>query len=265
LRIRILLFYREQIVGAAISTQNVSKSFGNLKAVDDVSIDVEEKSVTILIGPNGSGKTTLINLISGFYKVDSGNIHFDGKEISKLPPHKIYKLGLARTFQIPSLFWKLNVLENLLVAGNGNPGETFSRSLFPRVWQDAEERTMWQAKVALDLVGLSKLWDKPALNLSGGQMKLLEIGRCLMSNAKVLLLDEPVSGVNPTLAHEIFDRIVKLRDDYGITFFIIEHRLDIAMRYIDDVVAMAYGKLVSAGKPDKVLSDPRVIEAYLGA
>lgn len=249
----------------AISTLNVRKSFGSLKAVDDVSIEVEEKSVTILIGPNGSGKTTLINLIGGFYKPDSGQIFLNGKNIGGLPPHKIYKMGLARTFQIPSLFWKLSVLENLMVAASDNPGETFSRASFRKSWEDAETRTMEKARLALELVGLDKLWDKPALNLSGGQMKLLEIGRCLMSDARVLLLDEPVSGVNPTLAHQIFDRIVKLRDEYGITFFIIEHRLDIAMQYIDDVVAMAFGKLITTGKPQQVLSDPRVIEAYLGA
>jgi branched-chain amino acid transport system ATP-binding protein len=252
-------------MGVAIEVQNVRKSFGNLKAIDDVSIGIDEKSITILIGPNGSGKTTLINLISGTYKPDAGHIFFEGKEITGMAPHKIYDLGLARTFQIPSLFWKLTVLENLLVAAKDNPGEGFGKSMFKNLWTNAESKTLEQAYVALELVGLSKLWNQPTLNLSGGQMKLLEIARSLMSNAKTLLLDEPVSGVNPTLAHQIFDKILKLRDEYGITFFIIEHRLEIAIQYVDGVIALAYGKLVATGKPQSVLTNPKVIEAYLGA
>jgi branched-chain amino acid transport system ATP-binding protein len=188
-----------------------------------------------------------------------------GKDITALPPHKIYRLGLARTFQIPALFWKLTVLENVLVAMKDNPGEGFARSIIKNLWIDQETKAVERAFEILQLVGLSHMWDKPASSLSGGQMKLLEIGRALMSDATTLLLDEPISGVNPTLAHDIFGKLMKLRENYGITFFIIEHRLDIALEYVDEVVAMAYGKLVTFGKPKEVMADKRVIEAYLGA
>jgi len=248
----------------ALQVQNVSKSFGSLRAVDDVSVDIEERSLTILIGPNGSGKTTLINTIAGLYPADSGKVIFNNKEITGLPPHKIYGLGLARTFQIPNLFWKLTVLENATVAAKGNPGESFVRSLVRRSWTKKEEEVTETAFKTLDLVGLYEVWDKPAESLSGGQMKLLEIGRALMGGAKVMLLDEPISGVNPRLAHEIFEKLVALRTDLGVTFFIIEHRLDIALKYVDTVVAMAFGKVLASGKPEVVMVDPRLIEAYLG-
>lgn len=249
---------------AAIEVQNVSKFFGSLRAVDDVSVSVEEKSLTILIGPNGSGKTTLINTMAGFYRADSGKVIFQGKDITRLQPHQIYRLGVARTFQIPNLFWKLTVLENAMSAVKGNPGEGFLRSVIKRSWIKQEKEAAELAFKTLNVVGLYEVWDKPAESLSGGQMKLLEIARGLMGGAKVVLLDEPISGVNPRLAHEIFGRLVSLRRDLGITFFIIEHRLDIALQYIDTVVAMAYGKLIAAGKPELVMTDPRLIEAYLG-
>jgi branched-chain amino acid transport system ATP-binding protein len=249
---------------AVIQVQGVSKSFGSLKAVDEVTIDVEERSLTILIGPNGSGKTTLINTISGLYRADTGKVIFDGRDITKLTPHRIYKLGLARTFQIPSLFWKLTVLENAMVAGKDNPGEGFLRSVVKSSWMNKEKETAETAFKTLETVGLYEVWEKPAVSLSGGQMKLLEIARALMGGAKVVLLDEPISGVNPTLAHGIFEKLVSLRTDLGVTFFIIEHRLDIALKYIDTVVAMAFGRLIANGKPEVVMADPRLIEAYLG-
>ena len=249
----------------AIEVQNVSKLFGSLRAVDGVSIDVEVMSLTILIGPNGSGKTTLINTIAGFYRADTGRILFGGKDITKLQPHQIYRLGLARTFQIPSLFWKLTVLENAMTAVMGNPGEGFFRSAFRRTWIKQEREAAELAFKTLKVVGLYDLWDRPAENLSGGQMKLLEIARGLMGGAKVVLLDEPISGVNPKLAHEIFEKLLSLRRDLGITFFIIEHRLDIALQYVDTVVAMAFGELIATGKPEVVMTDPRLVEAYLGA
>jgi branched-chain amino acid transport system ATP-binding protein len=247
-----------------LEVRDVRKSFESLHALDGVSIDVEEKKVSILIGPNGSGKTTLINVVSGFYRPDSGKVFYAGREITGYSSHRLYKLGIARTFQVPALFWKLTVLENLLVAEKDNPGELFLKSLSRRVWDKSERQAIEKASRILSLLGLSNLWDKPAYNLSGGQMKLLEIGRALMSDAKLLLLDEPVSGVNPTLAHEIFAKLVRLRDELGITFFIVEHRLDIALGYVDYVNAMAYGELIASGPPEKVLGDQRVIEAYLG-
>jgi branched-chain amino acid transport system ATP-binding protein len=251
-------------MGAALEIQNISKSFGNLKALDEVSFSAEEKSLTILMGPNGSGKTTLINVISGLYKPDYGSVLFFKRDITGMAPHKVYRLGLARTFQIPALFPQLTVLENLMVARKYNPGESFSRSLLKRNWISTEENTADHAFEVLEMVGLSHMWDKNASVLSGGQLKLLEIGRALMSEATMMLLDEPISGVNPTLAHQIFSTLVKIRDNYGVTFLIIEHRLDIALSYVDSVVAMAYGKFLTSGKPQEVTADPRVIDAYLG-
>jgi len=244
--------------------RGIVKSFGNLRALDGISMDVEERKISILIGPNGSGKTTLINTISGLFKPDLGKVFLEERDITGLPPWKLYQMGIARTFQIPQLFWKLTVLENLLIAEKNNPGENFLGSLLKRLWARKEEQAIEKASRVLGLLGLSKIWDEPAYNLSGGQMKLVEIGRALMPGARLLLLDEPVSGVNPTLAHEIFSRILKLRDELGLTFFIVEHRLDIALSYIDVIFAMALGKLIASGLPDMVMSNNTVIEAYLG-
>jgi branched-chain amino acid transport system ATP-binding protein len=315
---------------AILSVREVSKLFGNLRALDNVSLEVEERKVSILVGPNGSGKTTLINVISGLYKPDSGRILFEGKDVSGFAPYKLYDLGMARTFQVPALFWNLTVLENLLVAEKDNPGESFweafditglkswhdfflpwretesatrefLRSLSKRIrnrsfaakdfhpkiiarvlkfrvmslskpwrdffspaWQSHEKTSVEKASRILKLLGLSRLWNQPAYLLSGGQMKLVEIGRALMTDAKLLLLDEPVSGVNPTLAHEIFARILKLRDELGLTFFIVEHRLDIALKYVDHMFAMTLGQVIASGHPDQVLNNKRVVEAYLG-
>ena len=253
------------MANAILSVQSVSKSFGSLKALDDVSVDVIGGKISILIGPNGSGKTTLINVISGLYKPDSGTVSFNGQDTTGLPPYELYHKGLARTFQVPALFWKLTVLENLLVAEKDHPGEQFIKSVLPTgIWKKSEVNAVEKASRILGLLGLSRIWDQPSYTLSGGQMKLVEIGRALMSDATLLLLDEPVSGVNPTLAHEIFSRILRLRDEFGLTFFIVEHRLDIALKYVDHMFAMALGRLVASGPPGDVMNNKEVIESYLG-
>jgi len=249
---------------AILRVDGVRKSFGRLQAIDGVSFSLEAKKITILIGPNGSGKTTLVNVISGYYKPDSGDVYYGATRITGWAPHKVYHAGIARTFQIPSLFLKLNVLENVLAAERANPGESFLRAPFRGMWKRQEEESTERAARILDLLGLSALWNKQASMLSGGQMKLLEMGRALMSGAKVLLLDEPISGVNPTLAHEIFSALVRSREELGVTFLIIEHRLDIALGYVDHAIAMAYGKIVASGTSEAVINDPGVIEAYLG-
>src|SRR6266567_8240920 len=160
-----------------LSIRDVTKSFENLLALDRVSMEVAERKISILIGPNGSGKTTLINVISGHYNPDSGKVFYRGQDVTGVPPYKLYGMGLARTFQIPALFWKLTVLENLLVAEKNNPGENFLGSLLKRLWARKEEQAIEKASRVLGLLGLSKIWDEPAYNLSGGQMKLVEIGR----------------------------------------------------------------------------------------
>ena len=248
-----------------LQVKDIEKSFGRLRALDGVSFDLAEGNLTILIGPNGSGKTTLVNVISGLYKPDRGDIFYDKQKITGRPPHEIYRSGLARTFQVPSLFWNLNVLENILVATKGNPGEEFLKTFFRGFWKTFEHEVTEKAFRILELLSLSEQWNKQPSLLSGGQMKLLELGRALMSGAKVFMLDEPISGVNPTLAHNIFSTLVKLRNEVGITFMIIEHRLDIALQYVDNVVVMAYGKVLTSGTPQEVVNDQRVIEAYLGA
>lgn len=247
-----------------LEVHDLRKSFGKLHALDGVSLTLDERKITILIGPNGSGKTTLINVITGFYKAEEGWVRYGPTNITNWSPHKIYSAGIARTFQIPSLFWKLTVLENLLVAEKDNPGENFAKSLLKRSWLKKETQAVVKALNILELVGLYQIWNKPAEQLSGGQMKLLEIGRALMSGARLILLDEPISGVNPTLAHEIFSKILKLRDELGVTFFIVEHRLDIALSYVDHIIAMAYGKVIASGNSEIVMNDAQVIESYLG-
>jgi len=246
-----------------LSVREVVTSFGKLRALDGVTLDVEEGSVTLLIGPNGSGKTTLVNVITGFQKPDSGSIYYGEKDITGWSPQRVYRTGIARTFQVPSLFGRLTTIQNLLVADKNNVGESFLKSHLRRLWIHHEKETVEKASKILQGLGISEQADKPVSVLSGGQMKLTELGRALMSDAKLYLLDEPISGVNPTLALDIFSRIVDLRKQFGVTFFIIEHRLDIALRYVDYVNVMASGKLIAAGKPTVVVGDPKVIEAYL--
>jgi len=254
----------KQMRSEILRTEEVVKSFGGVKALKGVSISVKEGSITMMIGPNGSGKTTLINVISGLYKPDSGKVFFNGREITGLPPHEIYRLGLVRTFQIPQPFTKLTVLENLLVVYPNNPGEKFLGALRRDKWRRIEEKVVEKAFRILKLLKLDHLWDQQSYKLSGGQMKLLEVGRALMSDAKLIMMDEPAAGVNPVLAHEIFRKFRELKDKLGVTFFLIEHRLEIALRYTDYVYAMANGVLVAEGVPETVMVDPQVIEAYLG-
>jgi len=246
-----------------LSVKEVAASFGKLRALDGVTLSVGEGSVTLLIGPNGSGKTTLVNVITGFQRPDGGHVFYGEREITGWSPQRVYRVGITRTFQVPSLFGKLTTIQNLLVADKTNPGESFLKSHIRRLWINHERETVEKASRILQTLGLAEQSDKPVSVLSGGQMKLTELGRALMSDAKLYLLDEPISGVNPTLALEIFARIVSLRKQYGVTFLIIEHRLDIALRYVDYVNVMASGKLIAAGTPTQVVSDSKVIEAYL--
>ena len=246
-----------------LRTEGLRKAFGGLVALDDVSLEVERGSVTLMMGPNGAGKTTFLRVVCGIYRPDAGRVFFEGQDITGLRPHEVYRLGLVKTFQIPLPFTKLTVLENLLVAARGNPGESILKAPFRKAWEEKEEELVEKAFRILELLKLDHLWDHYSYGLSGGQMKLLEIGRALMSDAKMIMMDEPISGVNPVLAHEIFSRILELKDKLGITFFIIEHRLEIALKYVDYVYVMDRGHLLTQGRPEEVIDDPRVIEAYL--
>jgi len=247
-----------------LAVKDVRKTFGGLVALNDINIDVKKGLMTMLIGPNGSGKTTLVNCVTGFYKPDMGRVWFEGKEITGWPPHKVYDLGLVRTFQIPQPFQNLTVLENMLTAYRGNPGESFTKALYRKTWVGEEEKATEMAFEFLELLNLDHMWNRPAAHLSGGQMKLIEAGRAIMSGAKMILMDEPASGIYPKLADEVFSQLTEMKNKLGVTFLIIEHRLELVLPYVDYVYAMATGKIISEGKPKKVLSDPAVIDSYLG-
>lgn len=252
-------------MGSYLRTHDLVKKFGGLIALNGVSIEVRPNAITMLIGPNGSGKTTLINVVSGVYKPDGGRVVLDGQDITGWPPHEIYKAGLVRTFQIPAAFEKLTVMENLLVAARDHVGESPLVALLKvKEWMEREEELEERAEKILELLDLEGAKDKRASELSGGQMKLLEIGRSLMSEPRLVLMDEPVAGVNPRLAREIMDYIVALKEELGLSFLIVEHRLDIVLSYVDRVYAMHRGQVISEGAPEEVVSDPVVVEAYLG-
>lgn len=243
---------------------NVAKHFGGLRAVDDVSFVLRQGTITGLIGPNGAGKSTLFNTIAGAFKPTSGSISFGGERIDGLRPDRIYAHGIARTFQIPRPFGAMSVMENMLVAPTGQSGESFWNPLFRNGHVRAQERASREkAREILEFVKLLPLAGEQARNLSGGQLKLLELGRSLMSDPKLILLDEPGAGVNPTLLGDIIDRIAQL-NARGVTFLIIEHNMDLVMNLCRPVVVMAAGKLLMQGEPQDVHSDPRVLEAYLG-
>lgn len=242
----------------------MTKKFGGVRALDGVSLAVERAKIALVIGPNGSGKTTLVNVCGGVYRPDEGRVFLDEKEITGMPAFKVAELGLTRSFQIPIPFTKLTVLENLLVSAGNGRGESFVYSLLPRLWAREDAERVERSIALLDILSLNGVRDTPAEKLSGGQLKLLEIGRALMMRAKLVMLDEPVAGVNPALSHTMFERLVHLRDKMDLTFLIVEHRLDIALRYADKVFAMANGKVISSGTPDEVVNDPLVIESYMG-
>ena len=247
-----------------LQLENVVKTFGALRAVDGVSLQVARSTITGLIGPNGAGKTTLFNTIAGNYVPDGGSITLDGEEIGGLRADQVFHRGLGRTFQIPRPLGTLTVLENMLLVPAGQVGEKFWNTWLRRGQvrrQDAAN--LDKAREVVEFVGLAKLADQPARVLSGGQQKLLELARILMVNPSVILLDEPAAGVNPVLLETLIERIVELHRR-GITFLLIEHNMDMVMRLCSPVIVMAQGKVVMQGTPDEVRNDQRVVDAYLG-
>lgn len=242
-----------------LETRDLSKFFDGFKALDNVNIAVKKGSITLIVGPNGSGKTTLINVVTGFYRADRGKVFFEGRDITNKSPHEISDLGITRTFQIPQPFKKLTVLENLLVFGNY--GTEFFKSLLGS-WKKEESEAVGRAFKVLEFLKLDNLWNSPAQNLSGGQLKLLEIGKALMRNSKLLIADEPIAGVNPVLAEEVLSSFLKLKEK--MSFLIVEHRLDVVLKYTDYIYVMANGKVVAEGR-EEVFEDPKVVEVYLGA
>lgn len=247
-----------------LELKGVSKAFGGLRAVDGVSFALARGTITGLIGPNGAGKTTLFNIVAGALTPTSGEILFEGRRIDGAPPYRVYRSGVARTFQIPRPFAALSVLENVMLAPIGQAGEKFWNTLFrPSLVRREEIANREKAVAILEFLNLTRLADEPASNLSGGQMKLLELGRALMSDPRLILLDEPGAGVNPTLLGQIVERIAEL-NRRGITFLIIEHNMDLVMNLCRPIVVMAGGRLLMQGEPDEVRRDARVLDAYLG-
>ena len=247
-----------------LEIEHVVKTFGALRAVDDVTLQVREATITGLIGPNGAGKTTLFNTIAGALRPDGGRIRLGGRRIDRLRPDQVFHCGLGRTFQIPRPLRSLTVLENLMLVPAAQSGERFWNTWMRRGRIRHEEAIHREkARELADFVGLSRLVGEPAGVLSGGQQKLLELARVLMVDPSIILLDEPAAGVNPVLLETLVERIVALHRR-GVTFLLIEHNMDLVMQLCDPVVVMAQGRLVMEGSPQAVRADPRVIDAYLG-
>ena len=247
-----------------LELSNLRKDFGGLRAVDDVSLAVPEGAIIGLIGPNGSGKSTLINLIAGSEELTAGRIRFAGEDISDFTPDAVYNSGIARGYQEPSLYFKMTVLDNVLLPVKGQRGEKPWYAPRWNSWQGDEAAHARRAIEALEQVQLLQHYATLAADLSGGQMKLLEIARALMGQPKLLLLDEPTAGVAPKLAYEIFQQIARLRDDYGITFLIVEHRLEILFDFVDYVYVMHLGNLLAQGAPADIAEDAALREVYFG-
>lgn len=250
---------------ALLTLTNVSKNFGGLQVVSRASLEVAEGSLTGLVGPNGSGKSTLFHLIFGLVRPDRGSIVFRGRPLQGLAPHAVYGQGLAFAFQLPRLFLRLSVLDNLLFTARHQTGETMARALcLRRRWQRQEEMLAEKAFEVMELLGLTRMALEPAAKLSGGQRKLLEIGRALMADPVLMLLDEPAAGVNPVLARQIYETLDRLRHR-GLTLFVIEHRLEVLFDFADRIYLMDAGRIVLSGRPQEVLADPVFYDTYVGA
>lgn len=248
-----------------LDVRDVAREFDGFWAVNGVSFFVREGEIVGLIGPNGAGKSTLFQVISRFIPPSRGEVIFDGHRLFQLPPYMPARLGMVRTFQITRVFQRMTVWENVMVAGKDHPGEVFlNLFLQPRRVREYEKGQAERAKEILQYFRLWHLKDSYAGTLSGGQRKLLEMARALMMRPRLLLLDEPMAGVNPALKEEILKYIVDLREK-GITFLIIEHDMDLIMKVSDRILVMNQGQLIAEGPPDKVQADPAVVDAYLGS
>jgi branched-chain amino acid transport system ATP-binding protein len=241
------------------------RQFGGLVAVDVENISVAPQSITSLIGPNGAGKSTLFNVISGFDRGGTGSWTFDGKEVSGQAPQRLASHGMIRTFQAARPIVTLSLLENLLISAQDQPGEHWFSAMFARgSWRRRDAENADRARELLTRLNLIALADMPAGDLSGGQKKLLDLGRALMCRPRLIMLDEPMAGVNPRLAEDLIGHIKWMRDD-GATVLFVEHNMDVVAEISDHVVCMAQGKVLTSGTPDAVMRAPEVMEAYLGS
>ncbi|WP_428645558.1 ABC transporter ATP-binding protein [Roseibium sp.] len=248
-----------------IKLEDICVDFGGLRAVNHASFEIDAGRITGLIGPNGAGKTTAFNVIAGVYQPSSGRVLLNGRDITRLKPHQRAEAGLARTFQIPHEFARLSVLENLMASASAPEGENVFNVVFRRGRYRAEEREIYDlARETIQLLELEHVIDEKAGNLSGGQKKLVELGRALMRDPKIILLDEIGAGINRTLLSKLADKILMLNRERGLTFCLIEHDLDYVSKLCDHVLVMAQGTLLTEGTVDEVRNDDRVIEAYFG-
>ena len=245
--------------------RDVVRSFGGVRAVDGASLDVDAGSITSLIGPNGAGKSTLFNIVSGFLRADGGTVSFEGRRIDRLPPHRIARSGLVRTFQTARALGRMTVLDNVMLAAPRQPGERLLRNVTrSRATRLRERDVHTRAHELLALVRLDGHARELAATLSGGQRKLLDFARVLMTEPRLVLLDEPMAGVNPVLRGELLEHVVALRESHGVTVLLVEHDLEVVMGVSDQVVVMSNGAVIASGPPDGVRSDARVVDAYLG-
>jgi branched-chain amino acid transport system ATP-binding protein len=247
-----------------LKIKDLNKSFGGLKAVNNVNLEIDKGSITGLIGPNGAGKTTLFNTIAGLYAPDNGDVYLEEKNIAGLKPHELFSMGVLRTFQIAHEFSSLTVLENLMMVPGNQRGEKLIYALFGDKTVEKEEEIRAKAIEVIEFLNLKHLTQEIAGNLSGGQKKLLELGRTMMVEANLVLLDEVGAGVNRTLLNEISDAIIRLNKERNYTFFVIEHDMDLIEKICDPVIVMAEGSVLFEGKFSDVKSNEEVIEAYLG-
>ncbi|TDC46054.1 ABC transporter ATP-binding protein [Actinomadura sp. KC345] len=241
----------------------VGRSFGGLKAVDVGHLEVQRGTITSLIGPNGAGKTTLFNVLTGFDRADGGTWSFDGRPVAGLSAHRMARRGMVRTFQLTKALTRLTVLDNMKLAAVGQRGENFFNALVPALWRSQDAELEKRAEELLERFKLAKMRDSFAGELSGGQRKLLEMARALMVGPSMVMLDEPMAGVNPALTQSLLGHVRALRDE-GMTVLFVEHDMDVVMGISDWVVCMAQGQVIAEGTPEQIRSNRTVIDAYLG-
>ncbi|MCD9197605.1 ABC transporter ATP-binding protein [Aeromicrobium wangtongii] len=247
-----------------VKGDNITRTFGGLKAVDVEHIEIQRGVITALIGPNGAGKTTLFNLLTGFDEPDHGDWAFNGKKLSNVPAYKVARLGMVRTFQLTKVLSKLTVIENMRLGATGQRGERFWSAPFRRLWSAQEDANTARADELLARFKLDEKREDFAGSLSGGQRKLLEMARALMVDPELIMLDEPMAGVNPALKQSLLEHVKSLRDE-GRSVLFVEHDMDMVRDISDWVIVMAQGQIVAEGTPQAVMADQRVIDAYLGA